>query len=136
MKISKGNIVELFMMKARFAMSSSIATTVDYILYQILVKYIFSPVVSNIISASVGMLINFFLHKKYIFKLNRSVKAAFLISLLVSIGGISIGTYIIKLLNGIEFFNGNQYIIKAIATATVFFYNFYMKRFAFEKKFI
>lgn len=136
MKISKGNIVELFMMKARFAMSSSIATTVDYILYQILVKYIFSPVVSNIISASVGMLINFFLHKKYIFKLNRSVKVAFLISLLVSIGGISIGTYIIKLLNGIEFFNGNQYIIKAIATATVFFYNFYMKRFAFEKKFI
>lgn len=136
MKISKGNIVELFMMKVRFAMSSSIATTVDYILYQILVRYIFSPVVSNIISSTVGMLINFFLHKKYIFKLNRSVRAAFLISLLVSVGGISIGTYIVNLLNGIAVFNGNQYIIKAIATATVFFYNFYMKRFAFEKKFI
>lgn len=136
MKITKGNIVELFMMKVRFAMTSSVATMVDYILYQILVKYIFSPVVSNIISASVGMLINFVLHKKYIFKLNRSVKAAFLISLLVSIGGISLGTVIIKFLNGIELFDSNQYIIKAIATGIVFFYNFYMKRFAFEKKFL
>ncbi len=124
------------MMKVRFAMSSSIATTVDYVLYQVLVKYVFSPVTSNIISATVGMLINFVLHKKYIFKLNRSVKAAFLISLLVSIGGISIGTFIVKYLNGINFFNTNQYIIKAIATGIVFFYNFYMKRFAFEKKFL
>lgn len=123
-------------MKVRFAMSSSIATTVDYVFYQVLVKYVFSPVTSNIISATVGMLINFVLHKKYIFKLNRSVKAAFLISLLVSIGGISIGTFIVKYLNGINFFNTNQYIIKAIATGIVFFYNFYMKRFAFEKKFL
>lgn len=124
------------MMKVRFAMSSSVATIVDYILYQVLVKYFFSPVISQIISASVGMLINFLLHKKYIFQLNRSLKSAFLISLMVSIGGISIGTFIVKTLNEEAFFDNNQFVIKAIATGTVFFYNFYMKRFAFEKKFI
>ena len=134
--ITKGNIVKLLMMKVRFAMSSSVATVVDYVLYQILVKYMFSPVVSHLMSATVGMLINFFLHKKYIFQLKRSVKTAFLISLLVSVGGIGIGTVIINFLNSNDLFNNNQFVIKAIATGIVFFYNFYMKRFAFEKKFL
>ena len=123
-------------MKVKFAMSSSVATLVDYVLYQVLVRYLFSPVVSNLISATVGMVINFFLQKKYIFELKRSVKIAFIISLFVSVGGIGISTIIIHFLNKSEMLAGNQYIIKAIATGTVFFYNFYMKRFAFEKRFI
>ncbi|MDG1099597.1 MAG: GtrA family protein [Saprospiraceae bacterium] len=117
-------------------MSSSLATLVDYVLYQVLVRYLFSPVVSNLISATVGMVINFFLQKKYIFELKRSVKITFIISLFVSVGGIGISTSIIHFLNKSEMLAGNQYIIKAIATGTVFFYNFYMKRFAFEKRFI
>ena len=124
------------MMKVKFAMSSSVATLVDYVLYQVLVRYLFSPVVSNLISATVGMVINFFLQKKYIFELKRSVNIAFIISLLVSVGGIGISTIIIHFLNNSEMLSGNQYIIKAIATGTVFFYNFYLKRFAFEKRII
>ena len=136
MSITKDNIVKLLVLKMKFALSSSVATIVDYVLYQVLVKYFFSPVASHLISASVGMVINFLLQKKYIFILNRTVKKAFLLSVLVSVGGISIGTSIIYLLNENGLFNDNQYIIKAIATGLVFFYNFYMKRFAFEKKFI
>lgn len=124
------------MMKVKFAMSSSVATLVDYVLYQVLVRYLFSPVASNLISATVGMVINFFLQKKYIFELKRSVKIAFIISLFVSVGGIGISTIIIHFLNNSEMLSGNQYIIKAIATGTVFFYNFYLKRFAFEKRII
>ncbi|MEJ6614454.1 MAG: GtrA family protein [Saprospiraceae bacterium] len=124
------------MMKVKFAMSSSVATLVDYVLYQVLVRYLFSPVVSNLISATVGMVINFFLQKKYIFELKRSVNIAFIISLFVSVGGIGISTIIIHFLNKSEMLAGNQYIIKAIATGTVFFYNFYLKRFAFEKRII
>ena len=123
-------------MKVKFAMSSSVATLVDYVLYQVLVRYLFSPVVSNLISATVGMVINFFLQKKYIFELKRSVNIAFIISLFVSVGGIGISTIIIHFLNNSEMLSGNQYIIKAIATGTVFFYNFYLKRFAFEKRII
>lgn len=124
------------MMKVKFAMSSSLATLVDYVLYQVLVRYFFSPVASNLISATVGMVINFFLQKKYIFELKRSVNIAFIISLFVSVGGIGISTIIIHFLNNSEMLSGNQYIIKAIATGTVFFYNFYLKRFAFEKRII
>lgn len=123
-------------MKMKFALSSSVATIVDYILYQVLVKYLLSPVASNLISASVGMLINFLLQKKYIFTLNRTVKKAFILSLMVSLVGIAMSTGIIHFLNKNEILNENQFIIKAIASGLVFFYNFYMKRFAFEKKFI
>lgn len=136
MSINLAKISTLIKMKLKFALSSSIATIVDYVLYQILVKYFFIPEYSNLLSASAGMIINFFLQKRFIFDLNRKATTAFAISALVSIGGIIISTIIIHLLTTHEIFNTNQYIIKAVATGIVFFYNFYLKRFAFEKKFL
>lgn len=118
----------------KFGASSSIATVVDYVLYQILVRFLFGPAVSNVISASVGMIINFFLQKRFIFQLRRDARMAFVISVLVSVLGIFISTQIITYLTSHQYFNGNQYVIKAVATGIVFFYNFYMKRFAFERK--
>jgi putative flippase GtrA len=119
--------------KLRFAASSSVATLADYVLYLLLVTTL-SPVISNIISASTGMVINFVLQKRYIFKLKRKLYAAFGISLLSSVLGIALGTLCIWLLNHYEFFREHQYITKAIVTGFIFFYNFYMKRFAFERK--
>jgi putative flippase GtrA len=127
---------KLFILKAKFASSSAVATVVDYTLYIVLVKNLFSPVVSHIISASTGMLINFFLQKRYIFQLNRKVSHAFIMSIGVSIGGILLGSLFIYLLNKIAFFADNQYITKLLVTGAIFFYNFYFKRYSFEKKFI
>lgn len=119
--------------KLRFAASSSAATLADYVLYLLLVTTL-SPVISNIISASTGMVINFVLQKKYIFELKRKLHAAFGISLLTSIVGIALGTAFIWLLNHNEFLREHQFITKGIVTGFIFFYNFYMKRFAFERK--
>lgn len=134
MKFTKKDILNLGKMKMKFGASSSIATVVDYVLYQILVRFLFGPAVSNVISASVGMIINFFLQKRFIFQLRRDARMAFVISVLVSVLGIFISTQIITYLTSHQYFNGNQYVIKAVATGIVFFYNFYMKRFAFERK--
>ncbi len=82
------------------------------------------------------MLINFLLQKKYIFKLNRSIKSTFLLSFAVSIGGIFLSTTIIYLLTKITIFAATPMLAKIVATGIVFFYNFYLKRFVFEKKFI
>ena len=127
---------KLLFLKMKFALSSSVATGVDYVLYLSLVHNIFSPVPSNIISASCGMIVNFILQKKFVFDLKRSVRSAFLLSVLVSVGGITLGTTIVYLLSNIPFFNLHQYITKICATGIVFFYNFYLKRFVFEKQFI
>ena len=126
----------LFQMKARSAMTGAVATTVDYVIYLLLVGRLFSPVVSNIISYSCGMVINFVLQKRFVFVLQGSAYRAFLLSLMVSMGGMALSTGIIYGLTQMDFFNHHQYITKLCATGVVFFYNFYLKRYVFERKFI
>ncbi len=130
------NLLNLIKLKAKFALSSSFATIVDNVLYNILVGNFFSPIVSNIISYSTGMVINFVLQKRYIFEQKRKTRIALGISVLVSMGGLILSTLFIFLLNKHQFFADNQIITKILVTGIVFFYNFYLKRFAFEKKFL
>lgn len=131
--ISRKALLNFIFPKLKFAASSSVATLVDYVLYLILVSSL-TPVISNLISATTGMLINFLLQKRFIFQLKRKVGATFAISLLSSVFGIGLGTFFIWSLNHLEFFSQHQYITKGIVTAVIFFYNFYMKRYAFERK--
>lgn len=131
----KKQIINLFALKLKFAMASVVATAVDYGIYLAIVNRFFSPVVSNIISSSCGMLINFALQRRFVFSLQRSALQAFIFSLLVSVGGIALSTTIIYLLSQVAFFANHQFITKLIATGTVFFYNFYLKRYIFEKRF-
>lgn len=132
----KKGLISLFLIKLKFAASSALATIVDYFLYILLVSYAFTPVISNLISASVGMIINFVIQKRYIFTLKRKVATVFLISVLVSLGGVGLGTLFIFLLNKIAFFNEYQFVTKAIVIGIIFNYNFYFKRYAFEKRFL
>jgi len=133
-RITYKKIKELFKLKIKFAGSSTIATIVDYCLYQVLIYYSFMPAKANLISAGTGLIINFILQKKYIFDLNRKLSTAFVISLISSLIGLAISTLFIHNLSKIDFFDKYQIITKALATGLIFFYNFYTKRFAFEKK--
>jgi putative flippase GtrA len=136
MKEFLAKLRKLFLLKVKFAMTSSVATLLDYSLYLILVYTLLKPVPSNIVSASCGMIANFFLQKRFVFVLQRKLQSAFLLAILVSLGGIALGTAIIWGLNHFAFFQTHQYLTKLCATGLVFFYNFYLKRFAFEKRFI
>ncbi|MCB0583092.1 MAG: GtrA family protein [Phaeodactylibacter sp.] len=136
MKLDGEKLRGLFRMKAKFAMTGAVATTVDYVVYLVLVARFFSPVVSNIISYSCGMVINFLLQKRFVFVLQGSPYRAFGLSLGVSLGGMALSTGIIYGLTQLEFFSEHQYITKLCATGMVFFYNFYLKRYVFERKFI
>ncbi len=129
------NVFELHVLpKLKFALTSSVATLVDYILYVLLSIYLFPPVTSNIISQGTGMIINFILQKRYVFILQRKVNAAFILSITFSLIGIGIGSMLVWFLTRYEFFLENPYITKIIVTGIIFFYNFYTKRFAFEKR--
>ena len=136
MRIRRRQLKDLFLLKLKFAGSSSIATLVDYALYLSLVHRVLAPGWANVLSSGVGMLINFLLQKKYVFHLDRKVQVALLISLATSFIGIGLSTLIVITLSDFDFFNKVQFLTKAIATGVVFFYNFYMKRFAFERKFL
>ncbi len=120
--------------KLKFATTSTVATGVDYVLYMFLVTYMFSPEISNLISASCGMVINFVLQKRFIFSLQRRASSALLLSITFSLIGIGISTLLISYLNKIDFFATYQSITKLLATGLIFLYNFYTKRFAFERR--
>lgn len=137
MKLNRETISKVLKLKVmRFAMTGLVATTVDYIIYLILFKNFFNDLTSHAISYSCGMVINFLMHKRYVFTLQGKVSRAFVLSLAVSLGGMAIGGGILRGLNQFDFFYERQYITKLCATGFVFFYNFYLKRYVFERKFI
>ena len=131
----KEQVKKLFSLKLKFAATSSIATAVDYFLYLILVYTVLTPVYSNIISGVIGIGVNFYLQKRFVFDMRRKLSTTFLIAMCVSAGWLGLMTLIVHYLSQIPFFNVHQYLTKLIATGVGFFYNFYFKRFAFEKRF-
>lgn len=135
--MDKAQLKRLFKMKLRFAMTGAVATSVDYFLYLWLVDWQgWPPVRANVLSYSCGMVLNFLMQKRFVFELKGSSMRAFGLSALVSLGGMALSTGIVYGLSQVVFFSENQYITKLIATGLVFFYNFYLKRYVFERKFI
>ncbi len=130
-------IKKLIQMKLRYAMGGGIATSVDYMIYFSLADRILPPVYSQMIAYSVSVVVNFLFQKKFVFKLNRSTKSAFGLSMLVSMGGLILSTSILYLLLNLHpFLRAHQIFPKVMTSGIVFFYNFYLKRYVFEKKFL
>ena len=129
------NLWTHFLHQAKFASASLVATATDYVIYLLLVSSLLKPVPANVISYSIAMVINFLLQKKFVFLLQGSVFTTFILSFLVSIGGLLLSTVIVYGLTQNPFFWERQYVTKLIAIMIVFFYNFYLKRLVFEKCF-
>jgi putative flippase GtrA len=127
---------KLLFLKIKFALSGLVATSVDYGLYLALVDRFFTPVVSNIISYSFAVIINFLMQKRFVFTLKGSVARAFTGSVIVSLAGLLLSTLLVFMLTKVQFLDQRQYLLKLIATGLIFFYNFYMKRFVFERRFV
>lgn len=135
MKIDIQHIKKLVALKAKYATTSLVATAVEYGLYA-LFKYLgFTKQIAQVISYGCGMLVNFILQKKFVFDLKRSLGKAFILAMLVSLGGMALNFLIFTALLKIPFFNNYDYLAKIGATGMVFFYNFYLKRYVFEKRF-
>jgi putative flippase GtrA len=128
-------LIDFIEPKLRYATASAIATVVDYTLYLGLVYTVLKPVPANIIATTCGIVINFFLQRRFVFNLQRKPEHAFALAMLVSLGALFLSTLIIYLLNLYPFFQTYQFVTKFVATGLVFFYNFHFKRFAFEKRF-
>lgn len=126
---------QLFVMKIRYMSASLIATVVDYGIYGLLSWQGFSPVEAHIPSFSAGMVTNFILQKLYVFQLQRKTHIAFGMAVLVSMGGLLLTTGLIGMLVRFPFFSEYHVLAKFVATGLVFFYNFYLKRYIFEKRF-
>lgn len=130
-------LVRLFLLKGKYATASLVATTVEYSLYSLLVyTLVMEKTSAHIASFAIAMLTNFLLQRFFVFKLNRPVVKVFAMAMTISLGGLLLSSLLFSSLMKIPFFLKNHYVAKIIASGTIFLYNFYLKRFAFEKKFV
>ena len=120
--------------KLKFGLTSIITTAIDHIIYLILIRYLIESK-AHFISYGIGIIINFLLQKSFVFMLRRRVYIAFIMSVLFSIIGLLAGTMLIHNFAKIEFFSNHKYLNKLAVTGIIFIYNFYTKRFAFEKEY-
>lgn len=127
---------EFFIPKFKFAITSSIATALDYGIYIALTMLAqFSETASHAISYSIGMVVNFLLQKKFIFENNRKIGHSFVLSVIFSLIGWLLSQALFNLLiNYTAFFRDYDLLAKVVVTITIFLYNFYSKRFSFERK--
>lgn len=134
-KTRNDRISELLGKKARFAIGGGLATGIDYLIYFPLFAQGVVPAKAQVLAYSVSVVFNFLFQKFFVFEQAGSTRSTFLLSMLVSVGGLGISTILIYGLNQIPFFHQYQILTKLLTTGIVFFYNFYCKRYVFERRF-
>ena len=133
--LKMANWRSLLLAQAKFLSSSVIATGIDYGLFFLLYKTCFDPLVAHVISYPIAVVANFYLQKQFIFHLRRSTGAAFAISMVFSAIGWGLGTGLLFLLLKIPLLSDWPTLAKILVTGLLFFFNFYTKHFAFERRF-
>ena len=136
--MSLQQVKNLLLLKVKYASASAIATSVDYGLYLLLVYAWLGEeqkTWANFIAYPIGVLVNFGLQKGYVFDMKRRLSTTFIFAMLVSAGGWVLNTVFFFGLMKITFFNLYHVLGKLLVNAVVFFYNFYGKRYVFEKRF-
>ena len=123
--------------KLKFAVTSSVATLIDYGIYLFLTLVMLtSETTGHAISYSIGMLVNFILQKRFIFASRRKTYAILGMSIMFSFIGWLLSQGIFNLLIfSFPFMHKHDILAKLLTTATIFLYNFYTKRFSFERRY-
>ena len=120
--------------KLPFALTGLVATGINYGLYLLLVDRYLPPVPATVTAYSSSVILNFFLQRYFVFELRRSLRTAFLLSMVVSVGGLCLDAAIVWGLHRFPLLGDQEWLIKLAATGVVFFYNYYGKRRVFEGK--
>ncbi len=116
----------------KFGLTGLVATAINYGVYLWLANRYFRPEIATVIAYSSSVLLNFVLQRYFVFELNRSVRSAFALSMLVSAGGLLLDLAIIWFLHRFPVLGSAEWLIKGVATGVTFVYNFFFKRLVFE----
>ncbi|MFT6137647.1 MAG: putative flippase GtrA [Salibacteraceae bacterium] len=119
---------------AKFGASSVVATGLDILLFTFVFTNFLPVFESEILSGFIGMLVNFVLQKRFVFHLQRNQYMAFFLSLGFSLFGLFLGGFLIESLVKIELLATYLILPKLMVTGFKFFFNYFTKRWVFEKK--
>ncbi len=117
----------------KYASFSGVATLVDFVLFRFVFVKFLEPFWADLSSASIGFLINFFFHRKYVFILKRDIKITFLLSIGFSLVVMLMGSYLMDLLVKMLFFQTYLSLAKIAVIGFKFLLNYTSKKWIFEK---
>lgn len=117
----------------KFGTSSLLGTAADFLSFSFVFRFLTPLFWAEICAAFIGMVINFFMQKRFVFTLNRKPTNAFLLSVAFSLAFMYLGALGIKTLGDIEFFAEHLLLAKLIVMGSKFVLNFFSKRWVFEK---
>ena len=120
--------------KIPFAVTGAIATGINGGVYLLLVDRFLPPGPATLLAYWSSVLLNFLMQRYFVFTLNRSLGSAFVLSMIVSVGGMGLDWLIVTGLHEYPLVGEAEWLIKGVAIFIVFFYNFYAKRRVFEGK--
>ncbi|MEM1215066.1 MAG: GtrA family protein [Bacteroidota bacterium] len=125
---------ELFQKKLRYALGGGLATGVDYVIYFLLYKQGVLPVYAQVVAYIISVQFNFLFQRAFVFEQQRSTAVVYWWSMAVSGGGLVLSAGLIYIFNLFPFFQTYQILAKLGTTGILFFYNFYAKRYVFERR--
>jgi putative flippase GtrA len=120
--------------KIPFAITGLVATSVNFGMYLLLVDRFLPYLPATMIAYASGVVLNFFMHRYFVFDLNRSASKAFGITLITSGIGLTLDALIVSGLHRSNIYGEREWLIKGTAMGILFFYNYYSKKYAFEGK--
>lgn len=111
----------------RFFWIGGLTTLIDYLLYAVLVFFGFSYILGIVVGYFVGLLVNFYLTRKYVFQNGskfETIKKEFGAVFFIAIIAVGLNILIVKILAPII----DYYSARVVAIILVFFVNFYLRK--------
>jgi putative flippase GtrA len=129
-RISRTDVAQ----KLRFTGASGLSTLVDYIIFFSALSAGISIVPSQVIAQVSGFISNLMLQRNWVFRLERSNLHVFWrLSVTVPIG-LTIGAVSVYLLAQIPLIYEYKILAKVITSILLFVYNYYSRRWVFQRK--
>ncbi len=114
----------------KFLLLGVLSTLVDYILYSTLILQGIYYVIAIVVGYSAGLLVNYYIGRKFIFTAGhklKSVKHEFLAVVVIAVLGALFTILIVKILS-YSLFNMNPLFSRIIAIIIVFFWNYFARK--------
>jgi len=118
----------------KFGLSSALGTLVDFVLFTFVFLNFFPLFYAELSAALCGMTVNYFMHRYFVFEMQRKAYAAFFLSIAFSLMVMMFGGYLLTFLASFSFFATYIIAAKLIVMGVKFGLNYLSKRWIFEKK--
>lgn len=118
----------------KFGTTSLLGTGLDFLSFTLIFRHALPVFWAELCSAFIGMVVNFFMQKKFVFNLNRKASTAFLLSVAFSFVFMFAGAFVMKALSQTTFFADFLIGAKILVMGGKFLLNYFSKRWVFEKR--